>query len=254
MPIYGRFEHNGEVRHAEIEGDTAHFIDDLFGAAARTGESAAIADLKLLAPVAASKLFAVGLNFADHAAEANLEVPKWPLMWFKAPSSVITQGETVEVAHPGHRTDYEAELVIVIGKRGKAISEADANDYILGYTNGQDISDRDVQWGESQWARAKSFDTYSPLGPYIYTDVDPNNLKIETYINGEVRQSSNTNQFVFNPAQLVAFLSESITLEPGDVIFTGTPFGIAPLKDGDVIETRIGDMEPLINPVRFKTS
>jgi 2-keto-4-pentenoate hydratase/2-oxohepta-3-ene-1,7-dioic acid hydratase in catechol pathway len=253
MPTYGRFQHNNKIRHAEIEGDTAHFIDDLFGAKQRTGDSAPIADLKTLAPVAPPKLFAVGLNFADHAAESNLEVPKWPLMWFKAPSCVIANGETVEVAYPDHRTDFEAELVIVIGKRCKNVSEENAESIILGYTNGQDISDRDVQWSESQWARAKSFDTYAPLGPYIYTDVDANNLKIETYINGEVRQSSNTDQFVFNPAQLVAFLSEAITLEPGDCIMTGTPYGIAPLKDGDTIETRIGDMEPLFNPVRFLT-
>lgn len=255
MAIYGRFEVNGEVRHAEIkstsEGETAHFIDDLFGEKKPTGETAPVSELKTLAPVAPPKLFAVGLNFADHAAEANLEVPEWPLMWFASTSSIIATGETVEVAYPDHRTDYEAELVIVIGKRCKGVSEAEAHEAILGYTIGQDISDRDIQWGESQWARAKSFDTYSPLGPYIYTDVDPNNLKIETYINGEVRQSSNTDQFVFNPAHLIAFLSKDITLEPGDCIMTGTPFGIAPLKDGDVIETRIGDMKPLINSVRF---
>jgi 2-keto-4-pentenoate hydratase/2-oxohepta-3-ene-1,7-dioic acid hydratase in catechol pathway len=167
---------------------------------------------------------------------------------------VVAHNEAVEVAYPAHRTDYESEMVIVIGKRGKGISEAEAGEYILGYTCGQDISDRDIQWSESQWARAKSFDTYTPLGRYIYTDVDPNNLPIETYVNGEVRQSSNTEQLIFKPHFLVAFLSEAITLEPGDIIMTGTPFGIAPLADGDVIETRIGDMEILINPVKFLNS
>ena len=235
MPVYGRFQSNGEIRHAEVIGETAHFIDDLFGARIQTGESAAIADLKILAPVAPPKIFAVGLNYADHAAESNLDVPERPLMWFKAPSSIIAQGETVEVAFPDHRTDYECELVIVIGKKCKGVLEVEANDYILGYTNGQDISDRDIQWSESQWARAKSFDTYTPLGPYIDTEIEPNNLPIETLINGQVRQSSNTQQLVFKPSELVAFLSEAITLEPGDCIMTGTPFGIAALKDGDVI-------------------
>lgn len=255
MPVYGRFLVNGETRHAEIEstprGETAHFIDDLFGSRSRTGQSAPVESLQTLAPVKPPKLFAIGLNYADHAAESGQPVPERPLMWFKAPTSVIADGETVQVAYPDHRTDYESELVIVIGQRCKGVSEADADTYILGYTNGQDISDRDIQWSESQWARAKSFDTYAPLGPYIYTDIDPNNLLIETRINGEVRQQSNTDQLVFKPAQLVAFLSEAITFEAGDCIMTGTPFGIAPLKDGDVIETRIGDMKPMTNPVKF---
>lgn len=254
MPVYGRFLQNGTVRYAEVENDVAHFIDDLFGARPRSGESASISELKVLAPVAPPKLFAIGLNYADHAKESNLEVPKQPLMWFKASSAVIAHNETVEVAYPEHRTDYEAELVIVIGKRGKGIAAQDAEQYILGYTNGQDISDRHVQNSESQWARAKSFDTYAPLGPFIYTDIDPNSLPIQTLINGEVRQNSNTNQLVFKPAQLIEFLSEAITLQPGDCIMTGTPFGIAPLKDGDVIETHIGEMAPLVNPVRFRKS
>jgi 2-keto-4-pentenoate hydratase/2-oxohepta-3-ene-1,7-dioic acid hydratase in catechol pathway len=251
MPVYGRFEYKGSPRHAEIEGDTAHFLDDLFDARQHTGESASVTTLRVLAPVAPPKVFAVGLNYADHAKESNLEVPERPLMWFKAPSSVIAHNETVEVAYPNHRTDYEAELAIVIGKRGKGISEADASEYILGYTASQDISDRDIQWSESQWARAKSLDTYTPLGKYIHTDVNANNLSIETYVNGEVRQRSNTEQLIFKPNFLVAFLSEAITLEPGDVILTGTPYGIAPLADDDVIETRIEGMETLVNPVKF---
>ena len=254
MPVYGRFEYKGEARHAEIENDTAHFLDDFFGARTRNGESAPLDGLKVLSPVAPQKLFAIGLNYADHAAESGQAVPEVPLMWFKAPTAVIAHNETVEVAYPDNRTDYEAELVIVIGKGGKGISEADAHQHILGYTCGQDISDRKIQFSESQWARAKSFDTYAPLGPFIYTDIDPNNLPIETRINGEVRQSSNTEQLVFKPDFLVSFLSESITLQPGDCIMTGTPFGIAPLADGDVIETRIGEMAVLVNPVKFRQS
>jgi 2-keto-4-pentenoate hydratase/2-oxohepta-3-ene-1,7-dioic acid hydratase in catechol pathway len=250
MPVYGRFLVDGAPRHAEIDGETAHFIDDLFGSARRTGDSAPVADLQILPPVAPAKLFAIGLNYVDHAKESNQPVPEWPLMWFKAPTSVIAHGEAVEVAYPDHRTDLEAELTIVIGKRCKGATEENALDYVLGYTNGQDISDRNVQRSESQWARAKSFDTYSPLGPYIYTDLDPSNLPVVCLLNGEVKQQSNTDQLVFSVPQLVAFLSESITLEPGDCIMTGTPFGVSAIKDGDTIETRIGSMQPLITPVR----
>jgi 2-keto-4-pentenoate hydratase/2-oxohepta-3-ene-1,7-dioic acid hydratase in catechol pathway len=253
MPVYGRFHYNGAPRHAEIENEVAYFLDDLFGDKTRTGESAPLGELRVLTPVAPPKLFAIGLNYADHAAESGQAVPEAPLMWFKAPTAVIAHGETVIVAHPEHRTDYEAELVIVIGKGGKVIKEENASQHILGYTNGQDISDRVVQRSESQWARAKSFDTYAPLGPFIYTDIDPNHLPIETRVNNEVRQSSNTEQLVFKPEFLVAFLSEHITLQPGDCIMTGTPFGIGPLQDGDLIETRIGDMTPLVNPVKFFT-
>jgi 2-keto-4-pentenoate hydratase/2-oxohepta-3-ene-1,7-dioic acid hydratase in catechol pathway len=253
MPVYGRFLVDGAPRYAEIDGETAHFIDDLFGAAQRTGNSAPVADLQILSPVAPPKLFAIGLNYVDHAKESNQPVPDWPLMWFKAPTSVIAHGEAVEVAYPDHRTDLEAELTIVIGKRCKGATEENALDYVLGYTNGQDISDRNVQRSESQWARAKSFDTYSPLGPFIYTDLDPSNLPVVCLLNGEVRQQSNTDQLVFSVPQLVAFLSESITLEPGDCIMTGTPFGVSAIKDGDTIETRIGPMQPLITPVKGRS-
>lgn len=249
MPVYGRFLINDKPRYAEVEGDTVYFVDDLFGGAARTGESASLGELKILAPVAPKKLFAIGLNYVDHAKESGKPVPDVPLMWFKAPTAVIAHNETVEIAYPEHNTDYEGELTIVIGKKCKGAREENALDYVLGYTIGQDISDRNIQYSESQWARAKSFDTYAPLGPFIHTGLDSTNLPVETRVNGEVRQNSSTNQLVFGVAKLVAFLSEAITLEPGDCIMTGTPFGVGPLKAGDVIETRIGPMGPLVNPV-----
>jgi 2-keto-4-pentenoate hydratase/2-oxohepta-3-ene-1,7-dioic acid hydratase in catechol pathway len=249
MPVYGRFLIDGQPRHAEVEGDTVYFVDDLFNGATRTGESAPLEGLKILAPVEPKKLFAIGLNYVDHARESGKPVPDVPLMWFKAPTAVIAHNETVEIAFPEHNTDYEGELTIVIGKKCKGAGEENALDYVLGYTIGQDISDRHIQHSESQWARAKSFDTYAPLGPFIHTGLDSTNLPVETRVNGEVRQSSNTNQLVFGVAKLVAFLSEAITLEPGDCIMTGTPFGVGPLKAGDVIETRIGPMGPLVNPV-----
>jgi 2-keto-4-pentenoate hydratase/2-oxohepta-3-ene-1,7-dioic acid hydratase in catechol pathway len=186
----------------------------------------------------------------DHAKESGKPLPDVPLMWFKAPTAVIAHEETVELAFPEHRTDYEAELTVVIGKRCKGVNEDEALNHVFGYTIGQDISDRNVQNSESQWARAKSFDTYAPLGPFIHTGLDPRNLPVETRVNGIVKQNSNTDQLIFGVAKLVAFLSEAITLEPGDCIMTGTPFGVGGLKEGDVIETRIGPMGPLVNPVK----
>lgn len=250
MPVYGRFLIDGTPRHAEIVDDTAYLIDDLFGARRRTGGYSPLSKLQIMAPVAPAKLFAIGLNYVDHASESGKAVPDVPLMWFKATSAVIAHGETVLIAYPEHRTDYEGELVIVIGKVGKAISEDQALDYVLGFTIGQDISDRVVQRSESQWARAKSFDTYAPLGPFIHTGLDASNLTIETRVNGEVRQHSDTSKMVFSVARLISFLSEAITLQPGDCIMTGTPEGIGPLQDGDTIETRIGAMHPLVVHVR----
>ncbi len=250
MAVYGRFLIDGTPRHAEVEGDTAYLIDDLFGARRRTGGYSKVDRLQLLAPVAPAKLFAIGLNYVDHAAESGKPIPDVPLMWFKATSAIVAGGQAVEIAYPEHRTDYEGELTVVIGKRCRGASEANALDFVLGLTIGQDISDRDVQRSESQWARAKSLDTYAPLGPFIHTGLDPADLQIETRLNGEVRQNSSTRLMIFSVAKLITFLSEAITLEPGDCIMTGTPVGIGAIRDGDTIETRIGPMGPLVNPVR----
>ncbi len=251
MPIYGQFWHDNAPTHAEIEGDTIHFIEHLFNNPTRTGRSIALQDAEILPPVFPSKLIAIGLNYADHAAEHGNEVPPQPLMWLKAPSSLLSHGGTIEVAFPDHRTDHESELAVVIGKRGKAISEDEALDYVLGFTGSQDISDRVIQRGESQWSRAKSLDSYTPLGPYIYTDVDSNDLTVQCLVNGELKQDGHTRDLMFSVARIIAFVSEAITLEAGDVILTGTPAGVSALQDGDRVETRIGDFEPLVNHVKF---
>jgi 2-keto-4-pentenoate hydratase/2-oxohepta-3-ene-1,7-dioic acid hydratase in catechol pathway len=217
-----------------------------------TGETLPLSDLQLLAPVMPRQLFAIGLNYADHAAESGKAVPSEPLMWFKAPGAIIAHEETVELAYLDHRTDFEGELTVVIGKTCREVSETDALDYVFGYTNGQDISDRVIQRGESQWARAKSMDTYAPLGPFIETDLDPTDLTIVTRVNGDVRQRGHTRDMIFPVTKLISFLSRDITLQPGDIIMTGTPPGVGPLHDGDVIETRIGTIPPLRNPVRLR--
>jgi 2-keto-4-pentenoate hydratase/2-oxohepta-3-ene-1,7-dioic acid hydratase in catechol pathway len=258
MPVLGRFRHNGTVRFAEVENDLAHFIDNPFEDAQnelrRVGDSAPLADLEILAPVEPRKLFAIGLNYLDHAAESGKEVPEVPLMWFKSTAAIIAHEQTVEVVYPEHRTDYEAELTVVIGKTCRGASEEDALDFVLGYTCGQDISDRHIQKSESQWARAKSLDTYAPLGPFIHTDVDPANVSVQTWLNGELKQDGHTSHMIFPVRRLIAFLSEAITLEPGDCIMTGTPEGIGPIREGDVIETRIGSLTPLRNPVRNRAT
>lgn len=206
--------------------------------------------LKLLTPVAPSKVIAVGLNYADHARESGLDLPKEPLFWFKAPTSLIPDGAKIEIPFATHRVDYEAELAIVIGRRVRNVTPAAAARYIFGYTAAQDISDRTIQNAESQWARAKSFDTFTPLGPYIETKIDPHDLSIQLFQNGQLRQNSNTSQLIFNCFHLVSFISTNMTLLPGDVILTGTPSGVGPIQSGDRLEVRIQSLAPLVNTVK----
>jgi 2-keto-4-pentenoate hydratase/2-oxohepta-3-ene-1,7-dioic acid hydratase in catechol pathway len=193
---------------------------------------------------------AIGLNYADHAREQNKPLPKEPLFWFKAPTSLLADGGKIEIPYPEHRTDYEAELAIVIGRRARNVSPAAAPRFIFGYTSAQDISDRTIQNSESQYARAKSFDTFTPLGPYIETQLDPKELTIQQFQNGQLRQNSRTSQLIFDCAHIVSFASINMTLLPGDVIITGTPSGVGPIKSGDRLEVRIQGLAPLVNTVK----
>ena len=197
-----------------------------------------------------SKIIAVGLNYADHARETGKPLPKEPLFWFKATTSLIPDGGKIEIPFPSHRTDFEAELCIVIGRRMRNVAPAAASRYILGYTTSQDISDRTIQNGESQWARAKSFDTFTPFGPYVETKIDPHDLTIQLFQNGQLRQNSNTSQLIFNCYRLVSFVSINMTLLPGDLILTGTPSGVGPIESGDRLEVRIQGLAPLVNTVK----
>lgn len=250
MANYGRFQTRTKTFHGEVHGNKVSELDGnpIFGHA-KTLKEHKIEDLKILVPVEPSKIFAVGLNYADHAKESGKEIPKEPLMWFKAPSSLLEHEGTIRVAHPQHRTDYEAELCVVVGKRTRGVSEKDAPSHIFGFTCSQDVSDRDVQFSESQWARAKSFDTYTPVGPFIRTDLDPSNLQIQLHQNGQLRQNSRTDQMIFKVPFLLAFLSQHITFMPGDIILTGTPFNVQPIKTGDQLEVRIEGLTPLKNSV-----
>jgi 2-keto-4-pentenoate hydratase/2-oxohepta-3-ene-1,7-dioic acid hydratase in catechol pathway len=251
MAAIGRFQKGEEIFFARVvEGELFRLRGDVFGSPSFDKKPMPCKGLKRLAPVAPSKIVAIGLNYADHAREQNKPLPKEPLFWFKAPTSLIPDGGKIEIPYPQHRTDYEAELAIVIGRRARNVTPAAASRFILGYTAAQDISDRTIQNSESQWARAKSFDTFTPLGPYIETKLDPCDLTIQMFQNGQLRQNSNTSQLIFNCAHLVSFVSANMTLLPGDVIVTGTPSGVGPIASGDRLEVRIQGLTPLVNSVK----
>jgi 2-keto-4-pentenoate hydratase/2-oxohepta-3-ene-1,7-dioic acid hydratase in catechol pathway len=164
-----------------------------------------------------------------------------PLIWFKAPSSLLAHNGVIRIAYPDHQTDFETELTIVIGRSGRDIPEDRAHEYIFGYTIGLDISDRDLQKAEKQFSRCKSFDTYTPLGPFVYTGIDVADVPVDLRQNGTVRQQARTSQMIYSASQIVAFASQSLTLLAGDVILTGTPSGVGPIKAGDTLEARISD-------------
>jgi 2-keto-4-pentenoate hydratase/2-oxohepta-3-ene-1,7-dioic acid hydratase in catechol pathway len=251
MAAIGRFQKGEDIFYAKVvDGELFRLIGDLFASPSFEKKPTTRKGLKILTPVAPSKIIAVGLNYADHAREQNKPLPQQPLIWFKATTSLLPDGGKIEIPFPEHRTDFEAELAIVIGRRARNVTPAAASRYILGYTASQDISDRTIQNAESQWARAKSFDTFTPLGPYVETKLDPHDLNIQQFQNGQLRQNSNTNQLIFNCFDLVSFISTNLTLLPGDVIVTGTPAGVGPIRSGDRLEVRIQGLAPLINSVK----
>ena len=251
MAAIGRFQKGDEIFYAKVvDGELYRLRGDVFGSPSYDRKPAPLKGVRTLTPVVPSKIIAVGLNYADHARETGKLLPKEPLFWFKATTSLIPDGGKIEIPFPNHRTDFEAELCIVIGRRVRNVTAAAAARYILGYTTAQDISDRTIQNSESQWARAKSFDTFTPLGPLVETTIDPGALNIQLFQNGQLRQNSNTSQLIFKPAEIVSFVSTNMTLLPGDVILTGTPSGVGPIQSGDKLEVRIQGLAPLINSVK----
>ncbi|MDQ7782866.1 MAG: fumarylacetoacetate hydrolase family protein [Desulfomonilaceae bacterium] len=210
-------------------------------------------EVKLLAPCSPSKIVAVGLNYVDHAREVNLPIPEEPLLFLKPPSSIVGPGDAVRLPTQSSRVDYEAELAVVIGRTASNASREDARELILGYTCLNDITARDLQRKDGQWTRAKSFDTFCPIGPWIETELDPSDLRIQLLLNGESKQDSRTSNLVFDPFVLIEHISAIMTLLPGDVIATGTAAGIGPLKAGDTVEVRIEGIGSLVNPVEVAT-
>jgi 2-keto-4-pentenoate hydratase/2-oxohepta-3-ene-1,7-dioic acid hydratase in catechol pathway len=251
MAAIGRFQKGDDVFYAKVvDGELFRLYGDVFGSPSFERKPTSFKGLRTLTPVAPSKVIAVGLNYADHARESGKPLPKEPLFWLKATTSLLPDGGKIEIPFPHHRTDYEAELAVVIGRRVRNVAPAAAARYIYGYTAAEDISDRTIQQSESQWARAKSFDTFTPLGPYVETKIDPHDLTIQLFQNGQLRQNSNTSQLIFNSYQLVSFISTNMTLLPGDVILTGTPSGVGKIESGDRLEVRVQGLTPLVNTVK----
>ncbi|RPI91774.1 MAG: FAA hydrolase family protein [Chloroflexi bacterium] len=223
---------------------------NVFGRYRRKEAETPLADVKLLAPSEPSKIICVGRNYIEHAKELGNEVPKVPLIFLKPPSSIISDGGTILLPAQSAQVEHEGELVVVIGKRGRYITAEDAKKYILGYTVGNDVTARDLQRIDDQWTRAKGFDTFCIFGPWIDTDFDPADAVLTVRVNGQMRQMASTRDMVFNVPTLIAYVSSVMTLEPGDLLFTGTPSGVGELKNGDEVNVEIEGLGELKNPVR----
>lgn len=251
---YARIKHENNIRYCRVLTDEVLLLDgDIFGSFSETEFKIPLSEIKFLAPCNPSKIVAVGLNYADHASELNLKIPDFPALFMKPSSSVIGPCEDIIYPTMSEQVDYEAELAIVIGKEASYVSESDARKYVLGYTCLNDVTARDLQNIDSQWIRAKGFDTFAPIGPCIETDVDPDNLDIELRLNGEIKQKSNTSNFIFKTNYLISKISEIMTLNPGDIITTGTPSGIGSMNPGDVVQVEINGIGILSNTVKEKT-
>lgn len=233
-----------------IMGDQVGFVEgDIFGEYQRMEANRPLEKIKLLAPVLPGKIICVGRNYIEHAKEHQAEVPDTPLLFLKPPSSVIGPGEAILIPPQSNQVEHEAELAVIIGKRGRWIPVHQAGDYIFGYTIANDVTARDLQRKDGQWTRGKGFDTFCPLGPWIETDLDAADALISCRVNQELRQMSSTREMVFTIEQIISFSSSVMTLEPGDVILTGTPAGVGVMKDGDQVEVTIEGIGALKNPI-----
>ncbi len=250
MRSFGRFRRGDDLFYGEVKDEEVERLTSApWLGGTPVGERIPLRESRIDVPVEPSKLIAVGLNYADHIAEMKRTPLGTPLIWYKAPTSLLPHEGTIEIAFPEHQTHFEVELAVVIGRRGNNVPVDRALDYVFGYTIGEDISDRDLQRDEKQFARAKSFDTYTPIGPFVYTDADVADLPIVLRQNGEVRQQARMSQMIYSVSEIVGFATQCLTLLPGDVILTGTPSGVGPIREGDQLEASIGDWPPLRNRV-----
>ncbi len=208
-----------------------------------------VEEVTLLAPFVGTKVLAIGRNYAAHAAEHGSSVPEEPLVFLKPTSSVVGPGAPIEILPEMQLVEHEAELAVVIGRRGRFISEEEALHYVIGYTCANDVSERIYQRKDGQWTRAKGFDTFCPLGPWIQTDLDPTDIRVQCRVNGSLRQDARTRDMVYKVPRLIAHISRIMTLEAGDVILTGTPEGVGPLHPNDTVEVEIEGIGVLTNPV-----
>jgi 2-keto-4-pentenoate hydratase/2-oxohepta-3-ene-1,7-dioic acid hydratase in catechol pathway len=226
---------------------------NVFGRYRRKEAETPLADVNLLAPSEPSKIVCVGRNYVDHAKELGNEVPKVPLIFLKPPSSIIDPNDVIILPSQSAQVEHEGELVIVIGKRGRHITAEKAKNHILGYTVGNDVTARDLQNMDDQWTRAKGFDTFCPFGPWIDTEFDPSDAVVTVRVNGQMRQMASTRDMVYNVGVLIAYISSVMTLESGDLIFTGTPSGVGQLKDGDEVSVEIEGLGEIKNKVQAES-
>lgn len=216
-----------------------------------TGQRHKLSDLRLLPPCTPSKIVALGLNYRSHAEEVNIKIPDQPLIFLKPSTSVIGPEDSIIYPESSQQVDYEGELGVVIKKRACRVSTKEAGQYVLGYTCFNDVTARDLQYKDRQWTRSKGFDTFAPIGPCIETELNPDDLLLETYINGELKQKTSTSDLIFPAYELVSFISQVMTLLPGDVIATGTTSGIGPMQPGDTVEVKIENIGTLRNYVVY---
>jgi 2-keto-4-pentenoate hydratase/2-oxohepta-3-ene-1,7-dioic acid hydratase in catechol pathway len=247
-----RYEYGGRARYGLADPESGRIREIAGGPFDRletTGDARRLEEVRLLAPVLPGKIVAVGLNYKDHARELGMEIPEEPLLFLKAPSALTGPGGEIVYPPQSQRVDYEAELAVVIGRKAKGVPARDAAAHILGYTCMNDVTARDLQAKDVQYTRAKGFDTFAPLGPWIETDIDPSGLAVRCLVNGEIRQDGNTREMGATVSRLVEFISAIMTLYPGDVIATGTPPGVGPLRIGDEVTVEVGGIGALTNRV-----
>jgi 2-keto-4-pentenoate hydratase/2-oxohepta-3-ene-1,7-dioic acid hydratase in catechol pathway len=245
-----RLSRDGEVAFGVVEGEeVAELAGHPFGPVSFTGQRFARNDVRLLAPVLPSKIVAIGRNYADHATEMGNDVPAQPLFFLKPSTAVIGPGESIACPPSSQRVDYEGELAVVIGRLCRDVPAERAMDVVLGFTCANDVTARDQQRTDGQWSRAKGYDTFCPLGPWIETDLDIADVAVTTTVNGEVRQAGRTAQIVHKVPEVIAYVTACMTLLPGDVVLTGTPAGVGPLAVGDSVTVEVEGVGALTNPV-----
>ena len=250
MQIIRYSQHNQKVQYVWILDDKVGPLSGPpFGPYRRMDAVVPLSNVKLHAPALPGKIIAIGRNYPEHAKEHDVEIPDTPLIFLKPPSSIIGFGDQILLPPQSKKVEYEAELAVVIGRCGRWIDIREIEDYILGYTIANDVTARDLQHNDVQWTRAKGFDSFCPLGPWIETELDVSDVLITNRVNDEIRQMASTREMVFNIPQLVVYISSIMTLNPGDLILTGTPAGVGKLEDGDRIEIEIEGIGILKNTV-----
>lgn len=249
-----------KIKESRIKPKYGWLLDDsigeisgnVFGRYRRKEAETPLSDVNLLAPSEPSKIICVGRNYVEHAKELGNEVPQVPLIFMKPPSSIISPGDTIILPPQSSQVEHEGELVVVIGKRGRNITAENAKKHILGYTVGNDVTARDLQRSDELWTRAKGFDTFCVFGPWIDTEFDPADAVLTVRVNGQMRQMASTRDMVFNVGVIIAYISSVMTLEPGDLIFTGTPSGVGELKDGDEVSVEIEGLGEIRNKAQVE--